>query len=136
MGYPLHGKTCNFTVDGATGNNVASLNEWEIDVTAEFESYGEFNDTFMSKIGGMVDWKGTMSGYFDTDDTYQKELHDLIVAASPAFELTDGRWNMDTGDYYSGTILIVGFRTGASINAIVPVTFTFEGSGALTFTTA
>lgn len=136
MAYPIHGKTCNITLDGATANNVGSLNEWEIDVTADVDTYMEFDDAWKSKAGGVADWKGTMGGYLDMDDTYQKELHDLLVAAAPAFSVADTRFNLDTGDYYGGTIIVVGLRTGASVNGMLPVTITFEGNGALTFTSA
>jgi hypothetical protein len=137
MAYPINGKVCTITLDGATANKMATMNEWEIEVSADFDTWAEFGDAWKHKSPGMGDWKGTMAGYFDPDDTYQKEVHDLLVAAAPAFTLADARFNLDTSDFYSGTILIVGMRTGASaINGIVPVSCTFEGDATLTFTTS
>jgi len=134
MGYPLHGRKCSFTVDGASANKVAEMSEFNIDVALDTDEDTEFGDDWKSHIVGQAGWGGSMSGSFDPEDTYQKEIHDLIVAASPTGALADGRFQLDTGDYYSGSIIINGASIKAGIGGRVAVDYSFIGNGALTLT--
>jgi hypothetical protein len=129
MAYPIHGKTCSVTVDGATANKVAELNEYSIEFTLDTDEITEFGDNWKDYVIGCAGWSGSMSGSFDPSDTYQKELLDLMVAATPAGTLADGRFQLDTGDYVSGTIIITGVSISAPISGKVPVEFSFLGSG-------
>jgi hypothetical protein len=134
MAYPLHGKGCTVTVDGASANKVAELDEWSIDATLETAQDTQFGDNWHSHIVGLGAWSGSMSGSFDPSDTYQKEVHDYLVAAAPTGILSDARFNIDTGDYYSGTIIITGVSVSAGIGGRVEASYSFIGSGALTLT--
>ncbi len=134
MSYPLHGKNCKVTVDDATENKVAELNEFTIDVELDTDEDSQFEDDWKTHIVGMAGWSGSMSGSFDPSDTYQKEIHDYIVAASPSGLLSDGRFQLDTGDYYSGSIIINSASISAGIGGKVTVEYGFIGTGALTLT--
>jgi len=134
MSYPLHGKACKFTVDDATANKVAELSEFTIEVELDTDEDTQFEDNWKTHIVGQAGWSGSMSGSFDPTDTYQKEIHDYIVAAAPTGLLADGRFTLDTGDYYSGSIIINSATITAGIGGKVTAEYGFIGTGALTLT--
>ena len=137
MGYPIHGKVSEMTVDGASANQVADLTDWEINTNLDTEESTVFQDDWKTYIVGTAGWTGSASGYFNPLDTYQKELMDLIVAATPTGLLSDGRWQLeDSADYYSGSVIVTQMGTPVTISGIVKITFAFLGTGALTLTIA
>ncbi len=137
MAYPIHGKVCEVTVDAATANQVGELSEWTIDVELETDEDTEFQDDWKTHLVGLASWSGSMSGSFDPSDTYQKEIHDLIVASTPTGSVADARFQLeDSGDYYSGTIIINSASIGAGIAGKVTAEYGFIGTGALTCTIA
>jgi len=137
MSYPIHGKVCEITVDGATANQVANMTDFEINVTLDTDEKTAFQDDWKTRVVGAADWSGTMNGLFNPSDTYQKELMDLIVAATPTGILADGRFQLeDSGDYWSGSLIINTLNNPVSIAGVVKITFGFIGNGELSLTIA
>jgi len=86
----------------------------------------------------MYDWKGSMNCYWDMTDTAgQKTLHDATINGTTVSVVLYVRFINDVSDYmkYAGTIYIPSQSiTVNSDGAVAEVSFTFEGSGALTLT--
>jgi len=137
MSYPIHGKVCEMTVDGATANQVANLTDWEISGTLETDETTAFQTNWKTRVVGLADWSGSASGHFDPSDTYQLELMQLMVAAAPTGALADARFQLeDAADYWSGPLIMTGFGNPVSIAGVVKVNFSFVGNGQLQLTIA
>ncbi len=137
MTYPIHGKVAEMTVDGATANQVGNLTDYELNVTLKTDESSAFQDDWDEHKVGRAGWTGSAAGHFDPSDTYQLELIQLIVAATPVGLLADGRFQLeDSGDFWSGSMIVNSLGNPASINGIVKINFGFLGTGALTLTMA
>jgi predicted secreted protein len=134
MAYPIHGKVCKITVDSGT-NKVAEMSEWTITANLDLDEDTQFEDNWKTYLAGLASWSGSMSGNFDPTDIYQKELLDALVTASPGTAITDARFELeDSGDYFSGSLIITSMEVNPSIAGTVKVTIGFQGTGALSLT--
>jgi len=103
-----------------TGITVGIFN-WTLDWVGEaletttFASSGNREYT-----GGLKGWTATAEGFEDSTNTAD-------VLDSAALTLT-----VTSGVTYSGTALIVGKSPGTSVDGMAMVTYSFQGTGALT----
>jgi len=136
MAYPIHGKVCKVTLDDGA-NKVAEMGEWTITASLDVDEDTQFGDNWKTYLAGLASWSGTMSGNFDPSDTYQKELIDALVAASPGTTITDARFELeDSNDYFSGSLIVTSVEVNPSIAGTVKVSIGFQGTGALSLTVA
>ncbi len=127
MPYPIHGK-----VTRVAKNNVEIENESEysLDFTLDLDEKSAKGDDWKKWLAGMAEWGGTMSYHLDPTNTEQKALIDNIVAAVPGTELTDVVFRLeDSGDFFSGDIIITGLSIPTGIGGKVTGSFPFKGQG-------
>ena len=134
MAYPIHGK-----VTRIAKNSVAIANEIEfnIEFTLDLDEISAKGDDWKKWLAGQSEWGGSMNYNLDPANTEQKALIDNIVAATPGTVLTDVVFQLeDSGDYFSGDIIISSLSIPAGVGGKVTGSFNFKGNGAPTLTIA
>jgi len=134
MGYPIHGKVARIAK-----NSVAIDNEIEytIDANLDLDEISAKGDDWKKWLAGQSEWGGTMNYNLDPSNTEQKALMDNIVAATPGTTLTDVVFRLeDSGDYFSGDIILTSLNVSAGVGGKVAGSFNFKGNGALSLTIA
>ena len=126
----IHGKSAQYKL---TTDIVADMGDWSIDANLELADDSAMGDSWRSKVAGLAAWSGSASGSFNLLDTYQKVVHDLLVAATPTGTHAISRFYVNTSSYYHGTIFISNIRINAAIGDVIKISFSFTGSGALTY---
>ena len=128
------GKDGFVTVGGNT-TGVMYVDGWAINPaigTADVTAYGDSAKAFISTLR---EWTATVTGSLDlssTDQTYV--LNDFTsTATSTAFQL---RVYDRTTCYFSGNVLPTGMTINSQIGDKVSYTWTFQGTGALSYTTS
>ena len=119
------------------GGSVATIDNWSIDVANSLHDITSFTTSvaqWREWIAGLSGWTGTMSGTYDTASTGQNDAFtDALAPASKAavFEL-----EQTVGGKLSGNVYISGLSVGTDIDAPVDVSWTFQGTGALAYSTS
>ena len=134
MGYPIHGKVARIAK-----NSVAIDNEIEftIEVNVNLEDKSRKGQDWKEWLAGQAEWGGTMNFNLDPSNTEQKALIDNIVTATPGSVLTDVVYQLeDSGDYYSGDIIVTSFVNAAPVAGKVTGNFNFKGDGAVSLAIA
>lgn len=126
----MHGKDAKVEKNDVA---VAYLQEWTIETSIEEEDITDFGDDWKAFAGGLAEWGGSMTGYFDPSNTEQKAIHDALVAAAPTGALTDLEFYLNASNYYSGSVVITGVSLSVAVSGHIKVTFTFKGNGALSY---
>lgn len=127
----MHGKSSQVKL---TTDIVADMGEWAINASLETADESAFGDSWRSFLAGLATWNGSCSGSLNLGDTYQKTVHDLLVAATPTGTTAAMRFYVNGSSYYGGTVFITGVNPRAALSDVVKISFTFQGSGALTYT--
>jgi len=89
-------------------------------------------DATHTKVAGIKDWSGSIDCFWDETDTAMQTL-------DAASEVTVSLYPEGTtaGDiYFTGSALITGVSRSASFDGMVEASFTFEGNGDLSESTA
>lgn len=112
-------------------NTVAEVDKWSLDIAAELLETQSFGDTWKEKIAGLKEWSASGEGRWDMTDTAgQKALQDAILGGTTVAV----RFYVDADTYYSGNAFVKQVSPGAELNGTVDVSFSLEGTGALTYT--
>jgi len=114
-------------VSTATVLNIIS---WSLTESANIADDTTLGDAYATHItGGVKNWSGSVSGYFNEADTTGQEL--LVSGASIDLHLlVDGA---TTGDIdFNGTVTIVGVERAVANDTTTTANFTFTGNGPLT----
>jgi hypothetical protein len=112
---------------------IAELRSWELSHSMEPIEDTILSDTDRTYVAGLNSWSGSATAFWDETDTNGQEA--LTIGAS----VTLGFYaeGTATGDvYYTGTGLVTGITRRAAIQGMVEVDFTFQGTAALTRSTA
>lgn len=103
-------------------NLTAGVKAWTLNHTLETLDTTDFADacvkTFMA---GFSSWTATATANWDAANTAD-------VGDSATLTLT-----ITSGKAFSGTALLVGVAVNTSVDGIVEATYSFQGSGALTY---
>lgn len=120
--------------DGAavsfTANSVAEVRAW--DLTAELEMIDKTVKGITHRIfrGGLAKWNGTATAWLDYLDTEQAALIDAIATGSPDGTIAGLMFQIASGKTWYGGAELSNFATDSPEgNALVPVSFDFQGSG-------
>ena len=109
-------------------DTVAEIKDWSITEsgdTLEDTTMGDTSRTFQSSL---TTFTGSLSCFWDEDDTAQGNL---IIGASVALNVyPEGAVNPDT--FYSGTAFVTSIDRNAAFDGMVEATFGFQGTGVLT----
>jgi len=107
-----------------TGSAVAGLKSWTLDYTTDALETTDFADAGVkSYITGGSGWTATAEGY--------KEGAPQTQGASVTLKLYES-----ATCYWSGTALVTQTSAGAAHDGVVTVSYSFQGTGALTHTEA
>jgi len=132
MAYPIHGKVTRVAKNSVP---VGGEMEYTLDFSVGLEDAGAKGEDWKKWLAGQGEWGGSMNYNLDPSNTQQKALIDNIVAAIPGTVLTDVVFRLeDSGDYFSGDIIITGLSIPASKDGKVAGNFSFKGNGAPSFT--
>lgn len=122
-------------VDGkatdSSGNTIANLGEWNLNIKHGITKDTEFTDTWKSSVKGLRDGSGTLKGSFDDGDTYQNALITAVMSGTSVVGL---RLYLDSDSYFSGNAWLTDMKVGDKVEGKVDVEFTFETDGAWTLT--
>lgn len=111
-------------------NTVAEMQNWELEVSQEFQDTTSFLDTMREQTSTFATWSATAAGKVDTTDTTgQVALQTAWLAGSTVTP----RFYIDNTHFYSG-LAYVSASVGAAVDGIVEVNYSFQGAGALTYT--
>ncbi len=134
MSYPIHGK-----VTRVAKNNVPIVGgiEYNLEFSVDLDDNSNTGENWKKWLAGQGEWGGTMQYSLDPTNPEQKALIDAIVCASPGTVLTDVVFRLeDSGDYFSGDIIITSFSVPATVSGKVTGSFNFKGQGAPSLTVA
>ena len=127
------GKGGTITYDGGP---VATISNWTIDVDNSLHDITSFTTSaaqWREWIAGLSGWTGAMSGTFNRDSTGQNDA--FTDALSPASKAVVFELDQAAGGKLSGNVYISALSVGTDIDAPVDVAWTFQGTGALAYTT-
>lgn len=129
----ITGKKGTVTYDGGS---VATINSWSLDVDTNMHDVTSFTTaapTWRTFVDGLSGWSGSMDGTFDNASTGQKDLitNTLVpVAADVIFEL-----DQIVGGKFSGSAYVQSGSFSEDIDGLADVSWSFQGTGALAYTT-
>ena len=118
------------------GGSVKTISNWTIDVDNSLHDITSFTTSALQWrewVAGLSGWTGAMSGTFDSASTGQNDAFgDALAPASRAAVFT---LDQTAGGELSGNVYISALSVGTDIDAPVDVAWTFQGTGALAYTT-
>lgn len=113
-------------------NTISEVRSFTLTETADTIEDTTMGDSSRTYKTGMKTFTGSVVCYWDETDTAQIAL---TVGSSVTLNLyPEGN---STGDkYYSGTVLVTSIERTAAFDGMVEATFSFQGTGTLTLSTA
>ena len=110
-------------------DTVGELRSYSISETAGTIEDTVLTDTAKSYKAGQTTWSGSCDVFWDESDTGQS-----AITAGASVTLNFYPEGSTTGDTYaSGAALVTEISTSSSIDGMVEVSFSFQGSGSLTW---
>ena len=114
---------------GATAMTSTGIREWSLDYTRDTIESTDFADAGVrTYILGPSGWAGSFNGFKDGLNTT------LVLATATCF-LTLNE-SAVAGQAWSGNVYVTGIHPAAAVDGIVNYSYDFQGTGALTVTTA
>jgi hypothetical protein len=127
------GKDGFISIDGTTGKPVY-IDSWTLTPginTAEVTAYG---DSFKAYVSTIKEWSATCAGTLDRSDTTGQAVL-LAKFESTAASTSINLWLYDSTSHWQGTALVTGETINSSVSDKVSVSWTFQGTGALSYVT-
>ncbi len=113
-------------------NTIAEVRDWSLEETAETIDSTELSDSAKTFEVGTTSWSGSLNCFWDETDTTGQGA--CTVGASVTLNLyPEGATTGDT--YATGTALINSLSKSGGIDGLVEASFSFQGTGALTWGT-
>lgn len=114
-------------------NTVAEIRSWSIEESADTIEDTAMGDTARTFRTGLTAWSGSLDCWWDETDTTGQGA--LTVGAQVTLNVyPEGATVGDT--YYTGTAIVTGISRQAAFDGMVEASFSFQGTGALTESTA
>lgn len=111
-------------------NAVAEMDKWSLTFDRNLVDTAAFGDTWEEKTATLGKWSGTFSGRLDNTDT---NGHIALRTAALNGTTVTLRFYEDATHYYSGTAYVTP-NIDAEVNGVVTASYSFTGSGALSYT--
>lgn len=112
---------------------IAEIRSFSVDTTADTIEDSTMGDSWRTYQSVLKSWSGSVDCYWDETDTTGQGA--LTAGAQVTLNLYPE--GATTGDkYYTGTAIVTGITVTQSFDGMVETTFSFQGTGALTFSTA
>lgn len=140
----FHGKTGRVYWD-VMGTEITEATNWTLTATADVAEITAMQDTWKTYLGGFTDWTATVTGRADETGPEVGYTGESGLGYSPDYAgASDNKakldlyFKSDTGDfdYVYGDAICVGIAHTVDSNDVGMVTYTFQGSGALTAASA
>ncbi len=113
-------------------NTVAEVRDWSLEETAETIDSTQLSDSAKTFEVGTTSWSGSVNAFWDETDTNGQVA--MSAGASVTLNLyPEGATSGDT--FGSGTAIISSISKSGGIDGLVEASFSFQGSGALTWAT-
>ena len=114
-------------------DTVAEVRSYSIEETAETLEDTSMGDTARTYLSSLTTFSGSIDVFWDETDTTGQGA--LTNGAEVTLNLyPEGDTAGDT--YYTGTVIVTGVTRTASFDGMVEASITFQGTGALTESTA
>lgn len=102
-------------------NLTAGVKNWTLDYTSDVEEITDFADgTAKTFLPTLTSWTATAEANWDSANT-------AAPGDSASLTLT-----VDGSNTYSGTAILIGMSVSEPVGGVVTVTYSFQGTGALT----
>jgi len=130
----LHGKGA--LVKYAT-KTLANINSWNMTIDSEILDVTAFSSAgvdYRAWTPGFGSWNGTISGFLDLADSSGQAVirANILTPATGTVKL----FLNDSGtQHFYGSVYFKSAQYSASVDAVEPVVFNFQGNGALTYST-
>ena len=113
-------------------NTISEVRSFSLTETGDIIEDSTMGDASRTYKAGMKTFTGSVVCYWDETDTAQIAL---TVGASVTLNLYPE--GTTTGDkYYTGSVLVTSIERSAAFDGMVETTFSFQGTGTLTLSTA
>ena len=113
-------------------NTVAEVRDWSLEETAETIDSTQLSDSAKTFEVGTTSWSGSVNAFWDETDTSGQGA--MTAGASVTLNLyPEGATSGDT--FGSGTAIISSISKSGGIDGLVEASFSFQGTGALTWAT-
>ena len=119
----------------AATNSVGTAKAWSLDLTGETVDTTNFASAgWKESVATLKAWSGTITVIFDGGaDTGEASLiTGITTGASVALILDTSATGAGTAEKFSGDALITSMPITNDVNGIIEVSFSFEGTAALT----
>ena len=129
----VQGKLGSINYDGG---NVATLNNWTLDVTNDMLDVTSFTTSapqWREFIAGLSTFTGNVSGIFDGASTGQNDL--ITNSITPAAATVILEADQSVGGKYTGSVFLSGMSIGVAIDGTAEVSWDMQGTAALNYTT-
>jgi len=109
---------------------VAEMDKWDLTIDSDVYDTTAFGSTWKSQIPGLKKWSGTFSGRWYEGDTVGQAIlqTDLMTGVTASLVLSPNGTNN-----YTGTALVKQLQIKVAVSATVDSSYSFEGTGALTY---
>jgi predicted secreted protein len=136
----MHGKSGWLSYGAsAARKGIYRIQGWTLNMSGETADVTAFTTqggpSFRSFVRGLNSWDGSISGFWDeiADSSGQAViLTNLLAGATGSIKLG---FDDSGGGHFSGGVYFKGGSFGASVDAAVPVSYSFQGNGALVYST-
>jgi len=113
-------------------NTVAEVRDWSLEETAETIDSTQLSDSAKTFEVGTTSWSGSVNAFWDETDTSGQGA--MTAGASVTLNLyPEGATSGDT--YGSGDAIISSISKSGGIDGLVEASFSFQGTGELTWAT-
>jgi predicted secreted protein len=113
-------------------DTVGELRSFSLETTADTIESSNMGTTARTYKAGLTAWSGTASLFWDETDAGQTALAlgtEIVIKVYPE--------GATTGDkYYTGSAIVTAKSVSASFDGLVESSISFQGTGALSFSTA
>jgi len=113
-------------------DTVGELRSFSLETTADTIESSNMGTTARTYKAGLTAWSGTASLFWDETDTGQLALvlgTEIVIKVYPE--------GATAGDkYYTGSAIVTAKSVSASFDGLVESSISFQGTGALSFSTA
>ena len=130
---------------GHSPTSVGQITEWRLNVSMGGEDVTEFGDTWVERITTLKDWSGDARGFLDPSNAVNQDeiLGQLLLGmtthingtAAVAEQLTACFFTDLTNDRGFVGNIIPSFEIDGSVGGVFAVSFSFQGSGGLIYST-
>ena len=116
----------------AGSQTIGEVKSYSIDSTANTIDTTQLSDSATSFVAGNTSFSGSADVFWDPDDTGQQAV---TIGSSVTLNLYP-EGTATSSKYYNCSVIITGISRSGAIDGTVDATISFQGSGALTETTA